>query len=170
MSLDTNKEASTTGRANELATSGVGYVAQFLGAATAAAAWIGVTGAAPLASVATVVAATSRIMDERLAAKEKRNATRLINGLARRLASVEAREPSEQENDLFAHLWKRAVEEEDERKILVHECFIAWACRTKRDSATTRLLGEAIANLTYEELLGFVDWAKYHRRAPSSAR
>lgn len=139
----------------------VGNLAVWLGLAAASAGTLGSVGAVPAAaisSMATLGTALERRVRDRAEAMAARRQVKLLGELGARLSKVEAKEPTEDELDLFVHLWNQAIQEEDERKLELQGAFIAWYLRANRSPETVRLLGEAIRALTLEELFGFVAW------------
>ena len=137
------------------------HALEALGFAAAAAATLGT----PIAGLAVGAVATAgklaltRASDRREAKQEERSKT-LIDDLQRRLRDVEARDCEETEVDLFAEMYMRAVEDDDSRKVVFHGAFIAWMVKEKRHPCAARLFGDAITQLTYEELRGFVHWGR----------
>lgn len=145
----------------EIARRGAEHVLEALGIAGAIAAISGapIAGAA-IGATTTVGIAACKYFENRRNDRRDERSKRLVENLQVRLAKVESRPIDDDEVDLFAEMYMRAVEDDDSRKIVFHGAFIAWMAKEKRRPCDARLFGDAVARLTYEELRGFVMWGR----------
>lgn len=95
------------------------------------------------------------IVNERTA----RNTKVLIEEISKLLNSThENWTASSSQQETFKSLFERAINEEDEQKLPVYTGLFQWIIEASPSKSLIRMTGAAIAQLTFAELRGFVDW------------
>ncbi|MFG0252392.1 MAG: hypothetical protein ACF8NJ_05905 [Phycisphaerales bacterium JB038] len=156
MTMTHDKEDST----GEIVSHNAGHALDVLGiaASLAGAAGSGAVAGVAAGSIGAVKLALSAV-ERRRQSKREGNVRRLLEDLGRRLADVEQASQDEVRIDLFAELIANAVREDEAAKVDFHSALIAWVVKEEPPTAKVRLLGQAILQLSCDELKAFVSWA-----------
>lgn len=119
---------------------------------------LGLQGAAAVATGLGAVTAgieAAQAFAARRDSKRLRRLERLISSLDRRLHGLEIDALPEERVDLFIEVVRKAVEDDEERKLPFYEAVLDWLAKHKPTAAQVRVLSDAVQRLSYVELFAF---------------